>query len=575
MTYEFGRFRLEPDERLLLKEGQPVTLPPKCFDVLLVLVRNAGHLIQKDELLREVWPETFVEENSLTRTISRLRSALGEGPTDASYVETVSKGGYRFKARVEERHQATPAQAAAYFAIVCADVASDATVWSKLSRESLLEALSSQRHTATTLADQYGSSYQMSNGTECIFLFTRTDVAVHFALALLDKWNKIESQLEPRVGVHFGECIPLENATTWIGTAIQIARNVIRVTPAQNLYVTEAVVDLLELSLFRLQSIGSQQLPGDHLQHRALYAVTAFERDILNNRPEENLTAEAWFLKAAAMRGTSEENSEAEAKCYRKALSLRPDYPEAHNNLGVLLKTQGQFNQAADHYNRALQIRPDYPEAHYNLAILLEADGRTSGAAHHYKEAFRFRPDYVDAHHRYANLMRAKGRLEEARVHFDRALELRPGAAEIHNNAAILMEDLGDMDRAEFHYKQALRLRQDYAEAHYNYALLLERSHRSQLAERHCREAIRLWPDYAEAHNNLAAVLYAREDFEGAELHYKKALQLRPRDPEVHYNYALLLKRIGRHDEAEVHRRTIQELMPDVKKFKSAIDTPH
>ena len=72
-TFEFGDFTLVPRERQLLHDGKPVHLTAKAFDLLLALVRRAGHLVSKDELLREVWPDTFVEEVNLTVNISTLR----------------------------------------------------------------------------------------------------------------------------------------------------------------------------------------------------------------------------------------------------------------------------------------------------------------------------------------------------------------------------------------------------------------------------------------------------------------------------------------------------------------------
>ncbi len=101
--YEFGPFRLIPEERQLLRDNQPVPLTPKCFDLLVVLVENTGHLIEKDQLLKRIWPDSFVEEANLSVNMSALRRALGEGPNEYQYVETVPRRGYRFVAGVTER----------------------------------------------------------------------------------------------------------------------------------------------------------------------------------------------------------------------------------------------------------------------------------------------------------------------------------------------------------------------------------------------------------------------------------------------------------------------------------------
>jgi len=93
--YRFGRFEMDASERLLLLDGQPVPLEPKAFDLLLLLVRRGGHLVGKDEIMRVVWPDTFVEEGNLTRNISLLRRVLSEGFEERG-IETIPKHGYRF-----------------------------------------------------------------------------------------------------------------------------------------------------------------------------------------------------------------------------------------------------------------------------------------------------------------------------------------------------------------------------------------------------------------------------------------------------------------------------------------------
>jgi DNA-binding winged helix-turn-helix (wHTH) protein/tetratricopeptide (TPR) repeat protein len=99
--YEFGPFVLDADERVLLKDGVPVPLTPKTFDTLFALVTNHGHILEKDDLMKQVWPDSFVEEANLTQNISVLRKVLGEG-SDQRFIDTVPKRGYRFVAPVRE-----------------------------------------------------------------------------------------------------------------------------------------------------------------------------------------------------------------------------------------------------------------------------------------------------------------------------------------------------------------------------------------------------------------------------------------------------------------------------------------
>ena len=101
-VYEFGSFRLDPAEHVLLRDGEPVPLRPKEFAVLLALVGNHRHVMTKDELMEAVWPGQFIEEGNLNRQISTLRRVLGDTSDEPQYVQTVPKVGYRFVANVRE-----------------------------------------------------------------------------------------------------------------------------------------------------------------------------------------------------------------------------------------------------------------------------------------------------------------------------------------------------------------------------------------------------------------------------------------------------------------------------------------
>src|SRR5262245_1048183 len=97
--YQFGPFRIDVAERLLQLEGESVTLTPKAFDLLLLLVENQGHLLKKDDLMKTLWPDTFVEEANLSNNVSQLRKVLSADSTH-QYIETVPRRGYRFVAKV-------------------------------------------------------------------------------------------------------------------------------------------------------------------------------------------------------------------------------------------------------------------------------------------------------------------------------------------------------------------------------------------------------------------------------------------------------------------------------------------
>lgn len=99
--YEFGEFCINADEHLLYRGSEEVPLSPRTFDLLVKLVENAGHLLEKDTLIREVWADASVEEGNLNRTISNLRKALGEKPNEMRFIQTIPRVGYRFIADVK------------------------------------------------------------------------------------------------------------------------------------------------------------------------------------------------------------------------------------------------------------------------------------------------------------------------------------------------------------------------------------------------------------------------------------------------------------------------------------------
>ena len=458
----------------------------------------------------------------------------------------------------------------AYFAAVHTELEQGIAV-SQLTRERLAALTAEYRYLAEAVASQYGSIQQNFTGEGHLFLFEDADGALQACIRILESWKSqwtalvnsddISTPLRLRIGCHFGEYTQMAGFDTWV-TKGNIPRGVAQCAEPDTVHITETVLDLVDPALYRFESAGNFAIPGDHLPSRNLYLVTAVVGSSVQGVSIKEMTAEDCFLEAVALTGTRRENSDEEAKLYRQALAIRPNYPEAHNNLGVLLRANGLDSDAAEHYREALQLRPDYPEAHFNYAVLLQSRQSLSGAAHHYQEALRLRPNYVDANYGYASLLKANGNLDEAQQHYQQALSLRPEYAEVHNNLAILLEDKGDHPQAEKHYREALRMSPGYAEAHYNYAILLENTSDISGAKVQYLEALNSRHDYPEAHNNLAILLHMDGDLAGAELYYLKALERRGDDPQAHYNFALLLRAKGDETESERHFKIAYDLAP-------------
>src|SRR4029077_4343158 len=100
---EFGPFRMDLEERVLMRDQETITLSPKAFETLLVLVQHSERVVLKDDLMKMLWPDTFVEEANLSQHIFQLRKALGDKAHDPEYIVTVPGRGYRFAQKVEER----------------------------------------------------------------------------------------------------------------------------------------------------------------------------------------------------------------------------------------------------------------------------------------------------------------------------------------------------------------------------------------------------------------------------------------------------------------------------------------
>ena len=100
VLYEFGPFRVDPDKQVLLREGELIPVTPKTFETLLILVRHGREVVSKDDLMKELWPDSFVEESNLSQNIFMLRKALGDTPEDKRYIVTLPGKGYRFAAEV-------------------------------------------------------------------------------------------------------------------------------------------------------------------------------------------------------------------------------------------------------------------------------------------------------------------------------------------------------------------------------------------------------------------------------------------------------------------------------------------
>ena len=111
--YEFDALRIDTALSRLARAGEPVPLPPKAFDLLILLARNTDRVMTKSELMEALWPGTFVDEANLTQHVYTLRKALGDQPNGQPFIETVPRRGYRLATAVREVVEAASTNAAA------------------------------------------------------------------------------------------------------------------------------------------------------------------------------------------------------------------------------------------------------------------------------------------------------------------------------------------------------------------------------------------------------------------------------------------------------------------------------
>jgi len=264
---------------------------------------------------------------------------------------------------------------------------------------------------------------------------------------------------------------------------------------------------------------------------------------------------------AAAAAFTLGSPDEAE-KYWRLALAVKPDYADAHNNLGMLFADRGQPDLAEAAYRQALAANPGYADAYNNLGVLLDKRQRWDEAEAAYRQALAIRPEHANVHNNLGNLLQSTGRFQEAEAAFRQALAIQPRHAEAHYNLGILLAVLNRPLEAVAAYHQALALRPHYPEAYSNLGISLAKLKRYDEAEAAQRQALALRPEFPEAFINLGALLAVMNRHTEAEAAYRRALALQPDSPEAHGNLGAFLATVNRYEEAEAAYRRALALRP-------------
>ena len=479
LSFEFGRFRLNVAERVLLREGDVVPLTPKVFDILLTLVENSGQVVSKDDLMKRVWPNTFVEEGNLTQNISLLRKALGESTGGVQFIETVPRRGYRFVAEINQapaRHNETPVTAA----VVTTEAATAAAVVRGYRRPPAF-VLAAGLVVASIIGLMYFTSKADSTTSpiNSIAVLPFIDesgdkdseyINDKIAESLINSLSKLPHlRVVPRsvvVGYKGRDMDPRK-----IGEEL-IVRAVVTGRMRRHGDVISVQADLVDL-----QNVA--QLWGQHYDHKmsdALLVQDNIARDIFENlrlklNVEEKKQLEAYrlYLKGrnAWNKRTGDELLQA-IDFFNQAIAIDPNYGAAYAGLadcynmlvvyGRLQPKEG-FPKAKEAAAKALEIDENSAEAHSSMAFIkFRWDWDRTAAERSFQTAIKLKPAYAPAHQWYSSHLVALERFDEAIAEAKRTEELEPLSFVASSHLGWIYYLAGENDKAIEQCRKILEL---------------------------------------------------------------------------------------------------------------------
>lgn len=302
-----------------------------------------------------------------------------------------------------------------------------------------------------------------------------------------------------------------------------------------------------------LQLVGvmSQQLGRPHDAIQFIERAIAVRPDV----PEfHNNLAAAWMDAA---------NPAEAARCCRKAIQLRPRYVEAHCNLGNALQALGDLADAEFECRRAVELAPTHANAWFNLGNVQRDREECADAVDSYRHTTRIDPSHYRAYNNLGQLLTSMGKPREAARACRRALRIRPQDPSILKNLAAAECRAGKLDTAIGHYQSALAASPDDVHLMNTLGLLLYRARRFQEAVGYLEQAIQLQPHLYEAHNNLGMVRAAQGKHFDAVACYQESLRLHPDSVETLCNLGSALRAFGNFEQARSTLKRATELQPD------------
>jgi TolB-like protein/DNA-binding winged helix-turn-helix (wHTH) protein/Tfp pilus assembly protein PilF len=454
--YEFGPFRLDLEERVLFRGGQETPLTPKLLDVLLVLIEERGRTLDKDELVRRVWPDTFIEEGNLARNVSRLRAALGDSPKDERYIRTITRRGYRFVADVKEavagdaslppalsppaapprsasvssRRRARVALTSAVAAL--AAVAALGSLWVSRSRRAALSSGGIKAIAVLPFKVVGGDSADEFLGlglTDALITrlanLRQLTVRPTSTVRPFDKGDTDPLAAGRALAVH----AVVEGSVRRVGGRVRVAAQLVSVKDGRHLWAGQ--FDETATDLLAVEDSIAQRL-ADTLELR----LKADERQRLTARPTRDPAAYEAYLRGRYLAGKlTREGLRQGIEYLDRAIALDPDFALAHDGLAyyhistadLLTTSREAYPRARAAAERALALDESLAEAHTSLGIVAwQYEWNWPAAERELTRAIALNDNLAMAHANYSFFLAHMGRFDESIAEGRRAQSLDP-----------------------------------------------------------------------------------------------------------------------------------------------------
>ena len=455
--YEFSGFRLEEAQQRLLFNGEPVALKPKILDLLRYLIQSRGQLIAKDDLMREIWPDTIVEENNITVSMSILRKTLGEDRQKPRFIQTVPRRGYRFVAEVIELSP-DPITVGDPHKITVVSETDEAPIDS-------LAVL------PMDIGEKDPNVEYLSDGiTESIIdLLSRIPNLRVLARSTVFRFK--DKQIDPQeVGRLLNVRAVMMIRVIKLGGKLIIRSELVKVADGSQLWgeqynrspsdilaiqeeIARAITESLKFKLTSSDSISLARHPTENIEAYNLY---------MRGRYFWNKYSKEWVMKAIEVFQEAIQIDSYYALAY---CGLADAYFRLSNVHFPPLEVMPKAKEAA---LRAVEIDDNLAEAHSSLGLVkVYYDHDWIGAEAEFRKALKLDPNLVSAHQRYGSYLTFMGRFEESIRHYETALELDPFSLQINMNLATTYYLRGEYDRAINHLNKTSELEPNYMPTHF------------------------------------------------------------------------------------------------------------